>query len=478
VIVAGALLSGASALGIAASAGCGGVLASKGEYAAYRATRLAADERARILAEGRYMQQYPDGFWAKRIQAHRVEVEPAVWEASKGTREGLEYYLAAFPDGPHAAQARPRLAALMSVHGRREDEAERRRALEEQRRRAEEEARRTWMTRSMGYWTRTLVELSGWGSPIAEVAQNNPAFSRAFGENPRPRCTPDECVKFYRNAYAIPVPGATRIDRTIELTLRLKMPSQNVERIELLLPGKGFSRWFEMENRTIVTDEDPTQRQAAIDWALERLAPVLAEAGEPQPVDGVALEVFAPLPFTSTGETTGTSTPGSGGATPTPAAGGGGEGAGQGGSRSGGGATGGGATGGGGGGGGSAATGGGAGSAAGGELDALLSQAAGVRAPAPEEPAPEAPAVDMSAPATDEPAVPPRAVRIYRRGDVRLVVFAASDEDYGLAYDGLFVERVRPQAAGPAGGGGRPGGRPAPQRPAPRPTPRPGAAPR
>jgi hypothetical protein len=462
-----ALVLGGSLL---AASGCA-ILASKSEYAAYRAVRTASDDQARLLAEQAYMAAHPGGQWSKQVQEHRVEAEPAVWEAGKGTRDGLEFYLAAFPDGPHAAQARPRLAALMTVSGRREDEEARRRAVEAQRRAQQEEQRRTWTTRAVSYWTRTLIGLQGWGSPIPVVAQSNPAFSRAFGENPPPRCNADECIKFYRNAYAIPVPGATRIDRVIELVLRLKMPGGNVDRVELLLPNKGFSRWFEMENRTIVTDEDPTQRQQAIDWVVERLGPVLGEAGAAQPTDGLTLDVFAPLAFTSTGEATGTGTPGSGGAdaadepesapaapaAPAPAAPEAGSTAPAGGPDT-------------------TPTEGAAATSTEGatpSVDDLLAQHSGGDAsPATPPPAPPPAAVETPTAPAEAP-VPPRAVRVFTTSALRVVVFAAADDDYGAAYDGVYVERNRPAAApsnAPAGPrrpgapAGRPGARPRPAR--------------
>ncbi len=450
-----------------AASGCA-VLAGKSEYAAYRAVRTAGDDQSRLLAEQAYMEANPNGQWSKQVQAHRVEAEPGVWEAGKGTRDGLEFYLAAFPDGPHVTQARPRLAALMTVHGRREDEDARRRAIEAQRRVQQEEQRRTWTTRAVSYWTRTLIGLQGWGSPISEVAQANPSFSRAFGENPPPRCNADECVKFYRNTYAIPVPGATRIDRAIEFVLRLKMPGGNVDRVELLLPNKGFSRWFEMENRTIVTDEDPTQRQQAIDWVLERLAPVLGEAGAAQPTEGISVDTLAPLGFSSTGEATGTGTPGSGGAdaadepaatpaatqeaasaAPAPAPAAPQE---------------------------SAPTPGtDAPPLAGASVDDLLARHGGTNA-AP--PAASAAPAEPAAPAAVEAPVAPRAVRIFTTSSLRVVVFAAADDDYGTAWDGVFIERNRPAPppavapTAPRRPGASPGVRSGP-RPAGRPNPTP-----
>lgn len=464
--------------------GCA-IVATKSEYADYRAVRTAVDQRARLTAMTHYVQEHPSGTWEPELQAERHRIEADVWETSRTSREGLQYYLATFPDpdAPHREQALARLAAVQTVEGRRSDELARQRRIEEQRRAADDDRRRTWMTRAMGYWTRTLLGIDNWGSPIADVARANPAFSTAFGERPRPRCNRNECLKFYQNAYAIPVPGSTRIERSMQFILRLKMNGGNVDRVELLMPGKGFSRWFEMENRQPVVDEDPQQRDQAIAWAIERLAPVLTELlANATTREHYEMGLIAPLPFSASGETTGTGTPGSNaaetpapgaaapaaGATPaaaagtapaagtaTAAAGAAGQPAAQ-------------------------PTGGGDGPVQAGQnaqqtgpsIDELLNTAVGGGGnPPPDQPPPvEPPPVE---PPPDQPAaeeLPPTAVRVLETPRVRFVAFAAQPEDYGTAYDGFIIERVGAVGTGPArpptrpGRGGRGRGRPAPRR--------------
>ena len=401
------------ALAAAVLAGCA-VLASKSEYQSYREIRMAEERNAKLIAMQQYMAEHPDGLWAKSIQEERVRLEPEVWAESHSSREGLEFYLAAFPDGPHAAEARPRLAALQTVQSGRQEEEERAREVERQRREELAERRRTWLTRAMQFWTQTMIGVNNWGSPIAEVAQQNPAFSRAFGQEPRPRCSREECIKFYQSQYAIPVPGSTRIDRTVDLLLRLRMQNGEVERAEMLLPNKGFSRWFEQVNRTIVTDEDPTQRQQAIEWALERIIPAIREvAPNAQPIDVVPEPIDPPTVRAPNQADPGASRapgdtadeaaeeepaaeeqPQAAEEQPQQAGGGGG-------------------------------------------LDELLERAAGDEEPAPAEPEP-----------TPEPAAEPEsmvlpiALQGFRAGDVRIVIFAAAGEDYGAAYDGVFIEHV------------------------------------
>ncbi len=262
---------------VAALGGCS-VLATRGDYADYRQVRLATDDRGRAIAMAHYVERHPKGHWAKQITAQRSDGEGAIYDNSKSTRDGLQFYLEAYPNGTFVQQARARLAALSVVVGRQHTEEQQARHIEQQRRHAMAEMRRTWLTRASQYWLKTLLGISNWGSPIAQVAQHNADFSRAFGESPRPRCSRTECIKFYQSDYAIPVPGATRIDREMKMLLRLRMDHGNVVRAEMLLPNKGFSRWYEQEHHAPVVDEDPQQRQGAITWALQRIMPTIHQA--------------------------------------------------------------------------------------------------------------------------------------------------------------------------------------------------------
>ena len=432
------------ALGLLAASTQGCVLwASKSDYADYRAVRMTSDDHARVLAMQNYVAHHPDGQWAEGFQAERQSREAEIYESGKTSKEGLEFYLQAYPEGTYVAQARPRLAALQSVTGHRTDEAQHAQEAQAERRRLRDEQRRTWVTRAVGYWAKTLFGVTNWGAPIPEVARTNPAFSRAFGENPRPRCTRDECDKFYQNAYAIPVPGATRIDRTVQIVLRLKMESANVERAELLLPNRGFSRWYEMENRVAVTDEDPTQREQVRNWVLERLVPVVTQGlTDAQVTDTIsAIPAIKTLDFTPEGTRTGTSTPGSGGSdsaddddddatSATPAA------AAQ-----------------------TAVTPATAAEPAPAEtapaatttnatptVEELLARHSGTQQAANAEVAPV-----EAAPVAPAQAIAPQVIRAFITPTIRVVVFMAGDDDYSTSYDGIYIEHIRAEAeAAPA----------------------------
>jgi hypothetical protein len=276
---------------------------SKQEYADYRAVRLERDEGTRLVAMQRYVSEHPQGHWYNELQVERRARDQAVFEAGRATRRGLELYLQAFPDGLFVAQARSRLAAVDLIEQRQRQDAERAAQLAETRKRAEAERNRTWVTRFVGYWTKTLLGVSEWGAPIEQVARGNPDFSRAFGRPPRPRCSAEECVKYYDSPYGVPVPGGTRLERTMRLLLRLRLDQARLVRAELLLPSWGFSRWIEVEERRPVVDADPLSRAAAVQAVLGRMLPLLDQlAGERETIEGYTLAEIAPPAIGPSGE--------------------------------------------------------------------------------------------------------------------------------------------------------------------------------
>ncbi|MBN1654994.1 MAG: hypothetical protein JXA30_14590 [Deltaproteobacteria bacterium] len=256
--------------------GCA-VFAGKSDYADYREVRLAKDEQQRLLAMQQYTDRHPDGRWYAEIQIERQEREAEIYDTYKNDREGLEFFVRAYPDGIYLPHARARLNALVSVETRQLREQKRTELLESKRFSKGLELRRTWPNRFLGFWIQNLLWIKNWGASVPQVAEVNPEFSIAFGKAPKPRCSLHECAKFYFVNYAIPVPGRTRIDRTLRIILRLKLQQGLLRGAELLMPGKGFSRWFELANQRLVVDEDPTDRQQAVDWSANELMKVMKQ---------------------------------------------------------------------------------------------------------------------------------------------------------------------------------------------------------
>ncbi|GAB4205232.1 MAG: hypothetical protein OHK0013_20930 [Sandaracinaceae bacterium] len=409
---AAALASGMS-LAAGAAVGCS-IFASHEEANLYRRIRTTTDANARMVAMGEYATRYPGGAWIDGIRAERQSNEERIWAANNASADGLAFYLSAYPDGTYVEQARARQAALQTVITSREQSAERQEQLERERAQQTAEQRRQWVTRATQFWMRTLVGVRNLGAPIAQVARQNPEFSRAFGAAPAPQCTPQRCIKHYHAHYAIPVPGGNRIEREMHVVLRVVLESGRVERMEVLLPNHGFSRWFELENRTVVLDEDPEARMAAIEWALQRLEPTLIEvAAGARAIDFIP-EPIAPVgeraPIQSDEADTATSTDGSDAPAPTPAQ----------------------------------STGGGQTSPSGSALDPTLEQLmSGAVEPVGGGSSGETTGGFEQGPEETQTVVYPLGLRALQRGNSRIVIFAAGDGDLGDAYDGFFVERVR-----------------------------------
>lgn len=411
-----------TALVIVASAGVAGgcqIAASHAEVETWRSIRRESDERARVLRLGEYVRTYPGGVWVAQAGAERAGAEESVWAENSSSPDGLRYYLEAYPDGIYVEQATARMAALSVVSERVEVEETR---VEETRAASAAEvaeSRRLWVGRAMEFWTRTLMGIRNYGAPISAVARANPAFSDAFGAAPEPHCGPTSCLKHYRSHFAIPNPGGTRIERDMELFMRINLGARSrVERVEVLLPNKGFSRWYELENRVLVVDEDPEQRMAVIEWALGRIEPIIAELG----AGGRAIDVIPePIPPISAADSAASAVaadaadevPAARAPAPAPSSGGASAGAG----------------------------GGGAPVAGSGDtsLDDLLAAATGGYGAGEPEATPPPP-VDEVVP--EASLVFPIGLRALQVRNYRIVIFAAGDEDYGAAYDGFYIEHV------------------------------------
>ncbi len=284
-----------AALGLILS-GCAALWAPKADYADYRRVRLAASQAEAAMARARYLRHHPHGVWAERVRRVHREGEASLFLAGRDDPETLKAYLRAYPEGRFAAQAQARLAALRTLARQRAEERDR---IEAKRRRMLR-MRRQWARRAVRFWTRTLLNLEGWGGVLPEVARANPAFDEAFGRAPRPRCVVNECVKFYRLDFLVPVPGGTGIRRRLDLALRLRVRAGRLIGADLLFPGRGFSRWFELERREPVDDLDEARRAEALSWVSSVFEPMVRAAWpEARPVDWVPEPVPAltiPLP--------------------------------------------------------------------------------------------------------------------------------------------------------------------------------------
>ena len=248
-------LSGRPLVGVLALAlGCATV-ATRDDYADYREVRLADDDDARRRAVSSYLESHPEGQWAGELRAEHEAAEDALYEERKSTAEGLRYYLEVYPEGRYADQAQARLTALESVRQNRQREADIDRDVHRERREEALAERREWASQAISFWTRILLEVERWGEPIGDVAAANEDFDDAFRGAPPARCSNSECIKYYHLDFAVPVPGQTRIERAIELVLRLRFEGDDRRLVHFenarnaahligqLRPGRAQHHW-------------------------------------------------------------------------------------------------------------------------------------------------------------------------------------------------------------------------------------------
>ncbi|MEM6961166.1 MAG: hypothetical protein AAF550_05420 [Myxococcota bacterium] len=284
-------------LGVAHTlSGCA-VTASRADYRDYRRIRLAESDEQRALAIGDYISDHPNGRWIDEVRALFIDVEYAAFRRLAASEAGLQRFLSQYPEGPSAERARERLSAMNQIDDQLEREEQARRRLERQQQAARFEERRLWARRTVTRWTSALLGIRGWGRPLPEVVRTNPEFGAVLEGVPMPRCNSNECIKYVSLDFVIPVPGRTRIERRSVVLVRLGLSRERqLVRAELLLPNRGFSRWYELEHRSLISDYDTDLRMESIVWAAQQILRVLREImPEAAPVH-IVPEPIDPLP--------------------------------------------------------------------------------------------------------------------------------------------------------------------------------------
>ena len=360
-----------------ALAGCQ-TLASHGEYESYRSVREADNERAQLAAMRDYVQANPEGLWRERVQGERDAREEGVWTRALGSVDGLLFYQEVYPDGRHYDEASERVAALR--HGRSTIVG-----IGNGRDARLAERRRTWGERTLTRWLGSMASITALGAPAREFTRDNGEFLEAFtGDH---RCGEGYCVRTERERYHLAVPGATRIDRELAVEIRTRHERGRVTRVELVMPERGFTRWYEMANGELMNDHDPEARRQSVAWASERLAAVLARTWPGAERIGDRAPALAPLLEEATAEPAPETpdTPNDTDADPRT------------------------------------------------ELEELMHGAA----PITPEDAPDAPGAASAEPEAEP--VLPRTVLALRRGDLRLFVIASAED--GDGYDGIVLSR-------------------------------------
>lgn len=216
-------------------------IASSGDYADYRAVRTANDVDARMAAAWEYLETRPDGRYAERLRSYFDKAEPVFFKVRSRSVKGLEAYLRALPNGPHADEA---VELLMGMR----DES-RRESLDTREVRAittrldAERDKRESAAALLLWWLDAFADQKVWDKPLTEAPAE--LVVRYDLSLPQPRCDPDpaepshrRCVKPLEQRFRVPGNGKLE-DRTLAFLLETEL-DERWRLVQLTITGAGI----------------------------------------------------------------------------------------------------------------------------------------------------------------------------------------------------------------------------------------------
>ncbi len=145
---------------------CSWVKASPYDYADYRPVRVAETKDERLRAAAKYLKERPDGAYAVEVRTYFDRHEPRYFEERQRSPAGLAAYLQALPEGPHAGEARSRLASIREQAARPDPLLVAAASTRERLERAA--AGREQAQAALETWLGRLIDPAGFGSPFED----------------------------------------------------------------------------------------------------------------------------------------------------------------------------------------------------------------------------------------------------------------------------------------------------------------------
>ena len=231
-------------------------IASSGDYADYRAVRVAEDVDERLARAWAYLEERPDGQYAPRLRRFFERAEPVFFRVRRRSIKGLEAYLRALPNGPHAKEA---LALLGDMRDdKRRDSLDSRQALITGLALDARRERRERAADLLHWWVSSLLERKVWDEPLSEAPGE--LIVRYQLSLPQPRCAPSiddpthqRCVKAFETNFR--VPGADGVaDRTLAFLLEVEL-DETWRLVRVTISGAG----------ALIASEEARRKKAAED---------------------------------------------------------------------------------------------------------------------------------------------------------------------------------------------------------------------
>lgn len=264
-------------------------IASPGDYAAYRATRVGATFEDRLAAAQRYLVDHADGRFKGEVRAYFDPAEEAFWKMKKDSKSGLRAYLDALPAGPHQQEAERRLTAIDVAERSTRSELDRSAAAAAERVSGRAADERTHVQKELEGWLGRWLDRAAFAAPLS-AAKKDLVVPFALSL-PAPRCTlldrPEGAVA-RRCVKLLELPFTVEADRAFEehqatLEIALAQDARGVP-IEVSLGGPDlFLRLEETYRVRALSPADTALRAAAQSRALNLVKAVFARAVSEDP---------------------------------------------------------------------------------------------------------------------------------------------------------------------------------------------------
>jgi hypothetical protein len=241
-------------------------IASSGDYADYRAVRVAEGVDNRVAAAWEYLKARPDGRYASRLKSYFDKAEPIFFNVRSRSIKGLEAYLRALPDGPHAREAL-RLLGVMREERDREDitirmvDATGRKLDTERAKREEARALLLW-------WIDSFMTPSLWAAPLSDAPG---AFLVRYQLSlPEPVCARHpsvmnrrKCIKPFERSFKVAAAGKSGLDdRMVAFELEVEL-DEDWRLTQAILTGRGMLLATEEARSGKALPDTPDVRRAA-----------------------------------------------------------------------------------------------------------------------------------------------------------------------------------------------------------------------
>jgi hypothetical protein len=259
-------------------------IATPGDYADYRATRLGYTVDERLSAADSYLLRHPDGAWKDEVRAYLDRTEPLYYGRKQDSIGGLEAYLRVLPHGSHRSDASARIEGLRSAQEGGNGVAAAGEVTAKLDRASADRAR---VHDELALWIERFLDAEVWRLPLSEArAQLIIPWSLSL---PMPTCGPVKqgwkapagaarrCAKLLEMPYTVVVGGAPE-DR--QATLEIAVIQDEAGRpLQVSIGGPDlFLRLEETFTVRALQPGDPERKAASLRRAADLLRETFGHA--------------------------------------------------------------------------------------------------------------------------------------------------------------------------------------------------------